>query len=203
MAFSHHIEKKGMSLPSLIDIIFLLLIFSLVTLSINNVKVETTESGENAMAFELPEANVKESYEVDENLSNLLFQIDYLDKSDKLGPKVVYALIPEKGDSISFSAALTQCRQDSLFTLLPSDYLSYSDQKFVSMPACTLIYWAVKQYKDKNFYKPDPGNVVELRFVKDTEFRIVNFIMETCSAYGDTIPKVVLRTLMGKKESGI
>lgn len=203
MAFSHEIEKKGLSLPGLIDIIFLLLIFSLVTLSINNIKVETTESGENSSAFDLPESDAKESYEADENLANLMFQIDYENPQAKEGPKVLYVLFPGEKDSLSLNEALNRCKEDSLFAILPMNYLDFSQRQFVSSPPCTLAHWAIEKYKNEHFFAPDPGNVVELRFVKDTEFRIVNYIMEECSAYGDTIPKVVLRTLMGKMESGI
>jgi hypothetical protein len=42
-------------------------------------------------------------------------------------------------------------------------------------------------------------NSIEIRAVKDTEFRIINYIMEQVSAYADTIPRLMWRTLTGKE----
>jgi hypothetical protein len=52
-------------------------------------------------------------------------------------------------------------------------------------------------YKDNHFFEPKPTNSIEIRAVWDTEFRIVNFILETCSALGDTIPRINVRTMSG------
>ena len=89
--------------------------------------------------------------------------------------------------------------RDSLFAVFPQNFLKLTDKKFSQTKACSLIHSQIKKYKDTYFLEPSPTNSVEIRAVKDTEFRIVNFIMEQCSAYGDTIPQIMLRTLAGKE----
>ena len=62
-----------------------------------------------------------------------------------------------------------------------------------------MIARAIEEHKEVYFFEPNPTNAIEIRAVKDTEFRIINFIMERCSAYGDTIPRLMLRTLTGRE----
>ena len=78
-----------------------------------------------------------------------------------------------------------------------------NDLVFSKTTPCSLIQWAIHKYKEENFFKPDLSNSIEIRAVKNTEFRIVNFIMEQCSAFGDTIPRVVLRTLTAKESQNV
>jgi hypothetical protein len=40
---------------------------------------------------------------------------------------------------------------------------------------------------------------IEIRAVKNTEFRIVNAILRECSAFGDTLPAIAVRTLANSK----
>lgn len=202
MAFHHTEEKKGLSLPGLIDIIFLLLIFSLVTLSFSQAEVDARKRSERAVEFDLPETNVKHTKEAPDLLSTLLLQIEHTDPQDDSSPKIVYVLWPSNGDSITVSQAKERALQDSLFQPFSTDFLQLSDRAFTQMPPCTLIHWAIHAYKEENFVEPKSTNVIEIRAVRDTEFRIVNFIMEECSAYGDTIPRFTLRTLTGKEVSG-
>ena len=116
---------------------------------------------------------------------------------DETSRKMVYVLRPSVRDSLTVSEARTYALRDSLFAPFPSGFLGLSDGDFARTPACTLIHWAVRSYKKEHFFQPDLTNTVEVRAVKDTEFRIVKFIMETCSVYGDTIPRFTLRTLTG------
>jgi len=202
MSFHKRNEKKGLSLPGLIDIIFLLLIFSLVTLSISEAKVETKRRGDRGVEFDLPESRTKDTEEVDRLLQTLLFQIDYLDPKNKSGPKAVWVLKPSLHDSLSLEGARLIAQRDSLYRPFPGNFLELSDREFRRSPACQIIRESIREYKDQNFFKPDLSNAIEVRAIKDTEFRIVNYILELCSAYGDTIPRVVLRTLTAKEAVG-
>ena len=94
MAFSKQESRKDLSLPGLIDIIFLLLIFSLVTLSVSSVKVEADEGKGSAVDYNLPEARVKETLEIDKVLQTLLILVEHEDLEESDSPKIVYTLWP-------------------------------------------------------------------------------------------------------------
>lgn len=198
MSFSYVKEKKGLSLPGLIDIIFLLLIFSLVTLSFTDAKVESEKPGETGTEFPLPEARVAETVELNEVLQTLLFQIEHVDRDNPESPKVIYALWPSIRDSVSIIDAKVNAARDSLFGIFPVNFLELSDREFSRLPPCTLITNNLRRYKETYFYIPRVTNAVEIRAVPDTEFRIVNFIMEQVSTYGDTIPQLMWHTFSGR-----
>jgi len=199
MAFIRNEEKKWLSLPGLIDIIFLLLIFSLVTLSVSQTEVETQESGDRDFDFDLPETRSRETEEVEEVLQNLLFQIEHLDNDDIESPKILFVLQPSERGSLTLEEAKLNATRDSLFGVFPENFLDLSDAEFVQTPPCRLVQRTLREHKDGYFLEPNPTNSIEIRAVKDTEFRIVNFIMEQCGAYGDTIPRLMLRTLIGRE----
>jgi biopolymer transport protein ExbD len=199
MAFIRKEEKKGLSLPGLIDIIFLLLIFSLVTLSFSQAKVEAKRHGENADAFDLPEAKVAETVEVDEVLHTLLFQIEHIDPEDPNSQKAVFILQPDLDDSVTVGESRQIAERDSIFAVFPAGYVAMSDREFERSDACRLITESLRAYADDHFYEPHAMHSVEIRAVKTTEFRVINYIMEQVSAYGDTIPRLMWRTLTGRE----
>ena len=86
----------------------------------------------------------------------------------------------------------------SLFERFTPNFLLLNDDAFSKLPPCLLIEKSIRDYKNRVFFEPRSTNSIELRAVKNTEFRIVNFIMEQCSAYGYTIPRILLHTLSDK-----
>ena len=199
MAFTRKDEKKGLSLPGLIDIIFLLLIFSLVTLSFSQAKVESKRSGENTDAFDLPEAKVAETVEVEDVLQTILFQVENVDPEDLNSLKTLYVLLPSAVDSLTVEEAKQVAERDSIFAVFPRGYIGMDDRTFERTDACRLIRSTLRTYVDQNFYEPNSMNSIDIRAVKDTEFRIINYIMEQVSTYADTIPRLMWRTLTGKE----
>ena len=195
MAFIRKEEKKGISLPGLIDIIFLLLIFSVATFSYTDSSVKEESQSGGDVDLELPEAGLSDTFIADDVLQTLLFQVEHTDSEDPLSPKIVYILWPVWEDSLTLTGAKQKAQEDSLFAVFPQNFLRMSDQEFVRTPPCTLIHWALHTYKKTYFNEPNYANTIEIRAVKDTEFRIINYILEECSAYGDTIPRFTLRTL--------
>ena len=195
MAFQRNNERKGLSLPGLIDIIFLLLIFSLVTLSVSESTVDTEVSGENISDIDLPETKTWKTDEVAENLNTLMFQIEHADTISS--QKIVYILKPSKNGSVTIYQARGIAMRDSIFAKFPQNFLDMDDREFYNTRACQMIKNAIIGYKDNHFFEPKPTNSIEIRAVRDTEFRIVNFILETCSALGDTIPRINVRTMSG------
>lgn len=202
MTFVRKEEKKGLSLPGLIDIIFLLLVFNLATLSFSNLSVERQEQGEGTGSFELPKASVSETYESTTVLKNLLFQVEEPDSGSGAGQKWLYVLHPGERDSMTLASARRKAITDSLFAPFPRNFLDLSDYAFERTPPCTLIQWALREYKNDHFPEPSFSNTIEIRAEQNTEFRIINFIIEECSAYGDTIPRFMLRTYTGTEVDG-
>ena len=199
MAFIRNFEKKGLSLPGLIDIIFLLLIFSLVTLSVSQSKVETKRHGEDVILFDLPETQSRETEDVEEVLQTLMYQIEHVDGEDVNSPMILYVLVPSVSDSVTIQGAKQKAIEDSLFAVYPVNFSHLEDLEFNRLDPSRLISESLREYKEAYFLRPDLSNAIEIRAVKDTQFRIINFIMEQTSAYGDTIPRLTLRTLTGKE----
>ena len=195
MAFIKKEEKRGLSLPGLIDIIFLLLIFCLGTLTTSESRVEEEGGSEGEADLNLPETSIKRTYDVDEVLQTLLLQVDLTDPNDRSSPKRIMILWPSLEDSLTIEEAKSNAMRDSLFAVFPPNLLSLSDRDFSRTPPCTLIHWGLETYKNDYFREPKSSNTIEIRAVRDTEFRIINFILEQCSVYGDTIPRLTLRTM--------
>lgn len=199
MSFKKIEEKKGLALPGLIDIIFLLLIFALVTLSVSNAELDNQEQGDNiAGEVDLPFAESSLTVESDALLSTLLFQVERENKEDPNSPNILYAMTPVYGDTITIAEALENSIQDSLFAIYPLNFLELDNQEFNRLKASRLIRSAVNEYKKDYFYQPSWSNAIEIRAAKETEFRIIQYILDVCSVYGDTIPQVVLHTLTGE-----
>ncbi|MCD6117321.1 hypothetical protein J7K93_09920 [bacterium] len=206
MAFIKNDERKSLSLPGMIDIIFLLLIFSLVTLSTSESGVEAKKRGEHTDKFDLPHVNQAETYEVSTVLKTLLFQIE----KDTSGAKYVLALWPNVRDSLT----LDQARQIAVnnwiassqkgvkpkfMVKVPENYLKLSEADFKKTDVCKLISSSIRKYQEENFFEPSLSNRIEIRAVKDTEFRLINYIMSESGKYGKLIPRCVFRTLTEEK----
>jgi hypothetical protein len=195
MAFKRDNVKKGLSLPGLIDIIFLLLIFSLVTLSITHATVEPETQGKRKIDIDLPETKSRLTEEIDEVLQTLLFEINYLEPDNPATPKMLYVLRPSLRDSITILEARERAIKDSLYAAFPQSILNLSDRQFANLKACRLIRTSIRNFKNSTFFEPNPANTIKIRAIKDMEFRIFNYILDQCSTYGDTIPRIVTHTL--------
>ncbi len=200
MAFRREEESRGLDLPSLIDVVFLLLIFFLVTMQFSVQATSTKQKGAKPPDVQLPHARGAEDVPSDDMLTTLLFQIQYAVKGDSSSPRIVYALQPSSDGELTRSEALQIAKRDSMFAEFPQNFLRLSDNQFKKTQACQLISDAIYNYKEEHFHRPSLDNTVEIRAEKDVEFRIINFIMQECSAYKDTIPRVIFRTLAQVKD---
>jgi hypothetical protein len=192
-------RKEGLSLPGLIDIIFLLLIFSLVTYSFTSSSIEGKDETGLDDQLNLPIARYEVTSESDKILHTLMFQIEHTNPDDASSPKKVYVLWPSVENVRTVKEAKVIALSDSMFASFNSDFLNQSDGVFQNSIPCRLIRNEIERYKRIHFKRPRASNTVAIRAVEDTEFRIINFIMDRCSAYGDTIPKMDLFTLTGRK----
>lgn len=193
MSFKKDYSKKGLSLPGMIDIIFLLLIFSLVTLSNTNPDVSHHTGGQPINRLDLPIMNSDLTEEKDIFLNTLMFEVKFVE-DDITNPRVLYVLLPS-GNTIKYSDAKKEAIQQARCDTFPDNFLNLSDNAFESLSACQLIRKSIKDYKKDHFVEPNLNNSIEIRADRNIEFRIFNYILDQCSAYGDTIPKVITRSL--------
>jgi len=201
MAFKKTEESREIELPTLIDVVFLLLIFFLATLSASAPGSKTVRPGRQADLPHLPFAEGDETVKQNEILKTLLIQISHKDKNDDSSPKVAYILKPTQGVSHTVQHVLYEAKKDSsAYREFPAEFLTMNEKQFQQCSPCSLIEAHIELYKKENFQEPSISNYIEIRAERDVEFRIVNHIMNTCSAYGDTIPRLVFRTLSETKE---
>ena len=198
MAMKFESKKEGLSLPGFIDIIFLLLIFSLVTYSFTSSTIEGEDTTGLDDKLNLPLARLEVTSESDKILHTLMFQIERTIPNDPDSPITVYALRPLVEEERTVQQAKEKAMLDSTFAVFNVNFLEQSNRAFRNSPACRLIRSEIEQFKQDHFRRPRPTNAIAIRAVEDTEFRIINYIMDRCSAYGDTIPKLDLLTLTGR-----
>lgn len=202
MAFTRKSERKGLSLPGLIDIVFLLLIFSLVTLTVSQSMTESQGTDNKPVDFALPKVESMATKKLEQTLNTLLFQIEHVDQNDLRSAKVVYVLNPFVPDSKTVSAARRVAGLDSTrYRTFPNTFLSLSDRDFQRLEACRFIREEIRKYKNAHFFTPEPSNSIEIRAVEDTEFRIINHILEYTATFKDTIPSFMVRTISGQEVS--
>lgn len=193
MAFKKDDSKKGLSLPGMIDIIFLLLIFSIVTLSYTDPSDDQNNEGENNVDLRLPVVNSNITENKDEILQTLMLELRYIN-DDANNPIVVYVLKPS-ADTTNYQMAKYQAIHNAVCDTFPGNFLILNEGEFNSLPACQLISNSIQEYAKKHFTIPSPYNTIEVRADKNIKFRVFNYILNLCSSYDDRIPRVIIRTL--------
>ena len=201
MAFSHEIDKKGLSLPGMIDIVFLLLIFSLVTLAVSQSPVEDVDTDDDiSIQINLPTAKARSTVETGTVLRTLCFQIEYLFPDSVGSPRIAYALWPGVKDSITIEEARINARKDSLkMAFIPENFLLMNEQDFNQTAFSSMIRRNISNYKDEYFREPKQDNAIDIRAERNTEFRLINYILEYAGSFGDTIPRFLVRTVSSRE----
>jgi len=198
MAFKRNEEKNpGLELTSLIDIVFLLLIFFLVSFAFS-LAGDVSESKVYS-EMRLPKTNTELPAIETDVLNNLMIQINVDSSGNGSTVRTAYVLWPsyDEGRKRTRGAALQQSLQDSTFAAFPENFVQVPASGFSAVAACTLITNSIARYVEiEREYRKNKRPIVEIRAAQNTEFKIVNFIMETCSAYGDDMPQVIIRTAL-------
>ncbi len=197
MTFRKSSTQKEIELPTFIDIVFLLLIFFIVSFSPVAPKV-----GEAKLELNLPIAEGAGEVESNELLETILIEILPLKEEEKMIGFRVSVLLPfdsyasQKG-GLTYRDAKSNSsqRQEDL----PLDVSNLSDREFSRLPAIQLLNDQIDRYVASKFRVPRPSNRIEIRADKEVQFRVINAVMEKCSSYGDLIPSLVFRTKFKKE----
>jgi biopolymer transport protein ExbD len=196
MAFIRKREQKELNLPSLIDVVFLLLIYSLLTIPIEKSETSTASPADAKAPREvdLPFVKSRKAVDIDPVLRTFLIQIDNENPQDPGSARVVTILKPSDKDS-TLAQAMETALRDSAFASFPADFLAMGEREFSQTRACRLIRDEIRRFERGKPARRDVSRRIEIRAVKNTEFRIVNAIFRECSAFGDSLPAVAVRTL--------
>jgi len=198
MAFKREFERKGLALTGLIDIIFLLLIFFMATLNMSSVVSDRNRGIYTQKLSDLPEIRNRQTGPVHEILQTLMIQIEHEDAEDLNSPLVVYSLWPDIRDSLTVSGAKMEAvRQKRYAYFIPeSDRKANPDVPDIS--PYVFIEREIKRYADRHLRARNQRNYIEVRAIKETEYRVINHILNACAELKDRIPRIYIRTLSGE-----
>lgn len=202
MAFKHIHEKKGLSLPSLIDIIFLLLIFFMLTINISSIP-----GGEYPLDyFDLPKVRINQLDQASKVLQTLMIQIEQ-EKGEEsasepgpASPLVAYALWPGENEQISIATARANARVDGRFAYLVDKETRLNNPDIPDISAEDFIKREIEKYARQHFNVKSDSNsyVIEVRAVKETTFKTINTILNVCSGLDIPIKRINIRVNPGE-----
>ena len=196
MAFRRAEERKDFELPTFIDIIFLLLIFFLLTYSPVPPKV-----GQSTLELNLPNAEGAAKVNQSEKLETMMIEIMPVNKEKPQEGLQVSVLLPfenydlEKAGAVKYKDAKTFAKIYQREAVLPANYVTLNKSTFLALPAVKLINDQLDRYVQEKFRISKLTNRIEIRADRSVSFRIINFIIEKCSSYEDLIPSLVFRTM--------
>jgi hypothetical protein len=202
MAFKHVHEKKGLSLPSLIDIIFLLLIFFMLTINISSIP-----GGDYPLDyFDLPKVKINQVDQAPKVLQTLMIQIEHEKNSESseepgpASPLVVYALWPGERELIRISEARTYAQEHGKFAYLVDEATRLSDPNIPDISAEDFIKREIERYAGMHFNVPSDSNnyVIDVRAVNETTFKTINYILNVCSGLDIPIKRINIRVNPGE-----
>jgi biopolymer transport protein ExbD len=197
---------KEIDLPTLIDMVFLLLIFFIASLSISSGGGKDVAPPMEGLT--LPSvAGIAAPNEG--QLSTLVFQIERKATEQNDTVKVLYVLWPD-GETKSEDQALKKIREnfiqakaDSLYAEFPSNLFALSQAQIDTTMAFKVIKSKIKQYQGLHFNAAELSNTIEIKADKETEFKIISYIMDQCATYNDKIPKVTFRVMAPKQREPV
>ncbi|MCH8124894.1 biopolymer transporter ExbD [candidate division KSB1 bacterium] len=194
MTFRKSSTQKEIELPTFIDIVFLLLIFFIVSFSPVAPKV-----GEAELELNLPVAEGAGQVESDELLETILIEILPLKEEEKMIGFRVSVLLPfenyaSQRGRLTYRDAKSYAIQYQRQADLPLDVSKLSDREFSRLPAIQLLNDQIDRYVASKFRVPRPSNRIDIRADQEVQFRVINAVMEKCSSYDDLIPSLVFRT---------
>ncbi|MFQ5602805.1 MAG: ExbD/TolR family protein [bacterium] len=187
-------ESRSLELTGLIDVVFLLMIFFLVSFAFS-LASDVSESQVHS-EMDLPTTKTNLPQIKDDWLENLMIQI-VPDTSELQTAKKAYVLWPVLHDTtkISRGHAFEKALTDSTFAAFPVNFVNMPEMEFKAIPPCTLISNSIDRYIEyEKMFRGNTRPVIELRADKNTEFKILSYIMDRCSLHEDVVPQIVIRT---------
>jgi biopolymer transport protein ExbD len=201
-------ESKDLDLPTLNDLVFLLLLFFIATMSITSEGGKKPPSETETKTIVLPTGPVNTANITSTQHTALVFRIETLDRDNPDSTKALYILCPNDSTVATEEAELEKIKQQlvavppdsSKFALFPADFLQLHGAVLDACRPFRLIADNIYKYQNELLSGAKFTNTVEIKADKDVEFKIVNYIMQQCSMYEDRIPTVTFRVLASRGE---
>ena len=152
MAFRRIEARKDFELPTFIDIIFLLLIFFLLTYSPVPPKV-----GQSTLELNLPEAAGTAKVNQNEKLETMMIEIMPVNKEKPEMGLQVSVLLPfenydmEKAGAVAYKDAKKFAKTYQREDVLPTEYVTLGKSEFMNLPAVKLINDQLDRYVQEKF----------------------------------------------------
>jgi len=193
MAFKRQNSPRELELTSLIDIVFLLLIFFLVAFAFS-LGGDISQSAASP-DINLPEAASQSPLIGKDYLDHLMIEV-MTDTADGSTVRTVYVLWPAASDTLPISRprAFEITLRDSTFAHFPANFMNLNRAEFAETQPCALITAAIARYLAARKSRGVRTTTIEVRADQNMEFRILNFIMAQCSRYDEDIPQIIIRT---------
>ena len=188
-------DNRVIELTGLIDIVFLLLVFFLVSFSFT--LAGNVSENEIYSAMDLPKTTTDLPPLKEDLLENLMIQI-HPDTTEGTITRKTFVLWPAIKDTVQISRwqAVNNALRDSTFAKFPEDFLNLPDEEFQRVAACTLIANSINRYVAlQQTYNGSARPLIEVRADQNTEFQIISFILNQGSAHNDVVPQIVIRTV--------
>jgi biopolymer transport protein ExbD len=195
MPFRKKAERMSADIITLIDIIFLLLIFFLLTTGAFRLGEAVERKEQYVTSRRLPESAGISVYP-NEPLKNLLIRIEE-DSASVIGPGVKLVYFVEPGTDLAYSLAFKKAKEDSNFVALSVDTLMTKRADFLASGSSRQIRSKIHSHRELLRTTPPNDRIIEISADRNTPFRLIYFLMEQCSN-GDTltaVKKVNIRTL--------
>lgn len=196
MSFRKTSSTPDIDLPTFIDVVFLLLIFFLVTYS-----PVPPKTGEEELDLNLPVAEGSSQVNENEPLETMLIEIMPLKEMEDQEPGFrLMVLLPfesftrSQRDGLTYREARDFSIQQQRVAVLPVDVSTLSEREFSRLPAIQLLDDQIDRYVRTKFRVPRPSNRIDIRADESVQFRLIGFIMEKCSSFEDLIPSMIFRT---------
>lgn len=199
MPFPRESERKDTEITPLIDVVFLLLIFFLLTAGSFKLKESVEKKEKYVTSNNLPRS-IGTPVFASEPLKNLLIRIED-DSLSAMERKLIYFVDPDKNKD-TYSEAFKKAKKDSHFVYLFADTLAMKRSRFLSSFSVKKIRDEMFSYREKLRDIPVEDRIIDISADRNTPFRLIFYLMEQCSN-GDTltqIKRVNIRT-MGRIES--
>lgn len=203
MAFRRTEIAKSIELPTFIDVIFLLLIFFLLTYS-----PVPPQKGQSTLQLTLPIAKGLEKVQLSERLQTMMVEVFPLKAKDLtqgyrvnvLLPFEDYSVVEVRPRVITISKAREYAQRYGRMAILPANYAAIPDKDFLELDAIKMLDRELERYVEYRFKTPKPTNRIEIRADATIKFRLIGHILEKCSSFGDLVPMVVFRTMYGGEQ---
>lgn len=199
-------KARDLDLPSLIDMVFILMIFFVVILIRSGLESGPAKPSD---WKELPKARVKQINLPREMLETLTF---FVEKQENTGELVLYVLNPDSlatlnAPQLSLGEALLRVKRNGSGPAGNKHSALLTQRDLVN----ALIQNHIDAYRKKHFAYPETKSEIEIIADKDTPFWLVNEVFKQCQEVRDNndkliwpmISKVIFRVINLSADQGV